>query len=48
MWCKDIGGPNCYWTEKEAEGLRFIRNKVLELGWESRIWYNDGEKFKEK
>lgn len=35
MWCQDNGGPDCYWTEKEAQGLRFIRNKVLELGWES-------------
>ena len=35
MWCQDNGGPDCYWTEKEGEALRFIRNKVLELGWES-------------
>ena len=35
LWCCDNGGPDCYWTEKEGEALRFIRNKVLELGWES-------------
>ena len=35
MWCQDNGGPDCYWTEKEAQALKFIRNKVLELGWES-------------
>jgi hypothetical protein len=35
MWCGRKGGPGCWWNKEEAEGLKFISNLVLELGWDS-------------
>lgn len=35
MWCEKTGGPDCHWTEKEAEGLKYVGNLVLDKGWDS-------------
>jgi hypothetical protein len=35
MWCESNGGPYCHWTEKEAKGLKYVGNLVLDKGWDS-------------
>tara|TARA_B100001142_G_scaffold274353_1_gene282272 strand:- start:161 stop:760 length:600 start_codon:yes stop_codon:yes gene_type:complete len=35
MWCPTKGGPNEYWNEEEARGLKQIKNAVLNKGWDS-------------
>ena len=35
MWCGRKGGPGCWWNKEEGEGLEFISNLVLDLGWDS-------------
>ena len=35
MWCGSEGGKGKWWTEQEANGLKDIGDKVLELGWDS-------------
>ena len=35
MWCEKTGGPDCHWTEKEAEGLKYVGNLVLDKNWDS-------------
>lgn len=35
MWCESSGGPDCHWTEKEAEGLKYVGNLVLDKDWDS-------------
>ena len=35
MWCESNGGPDCHWTEKESQGLKYVGNLVLDKGWDS-------------
>ena len=35
MWCESNGGPDCYWTEEESQGLKYVENLVLGKGWDS-------------
>lgn len=35
MWCCTQGGPEYYWNYEEADGLKEIRNLVLNNGWDS-------------
>ena len=34
MWCEE-GGPGCWWNKEEADGLKFVSDLVLDLGWDS-------------
>ena len=38
-WCSKEGGPNKWWTTNEAKGLKFIERYVLNLGYESCMYY---------
>ena len=38
MWCSSEGGPNEWWTNGEANGLKFIRKHVLDLGYDSGMY----------
>ena len=35
MWCENNGGPDCHWTQKEAQGLKYVENLVLSRDWDS-------------
>ena len=35
MWCENTGGPDCHWTQKEAQGLKYVENLVLSRDWDS-------------
>ena len=35
MWCDKEGGPDKWWSIEEAEGLKFVSELVLNLGWDS-------------
>ena len=35
IWCDKEGGPDKWWSIEEAEGLKFVSDLVLSLGWES-------------
>lgn len=35
MWCENKGGPGSWWSKEEADGLKFVSNLVLDLGWDS-------------
>lgn len=35
MWCESSGGPDCHWTQEEAQGLKYVENLVLYKDWDS-------------
>jgi len=35
IWCEKEGGPGCWWNKEEADGLKFVGDLVLDLGWDS-------------
>lgn len=35
IWCEKEGGPGCWWNKEEADGLKFVGDLVLYLGWDS-------------
>ena len=35
IWCAFEGGPDKHWSEKEARGLKFIADFILDLGYET-------------
>ena len=35
IWCEKEGGSGCWWNKEEADGLKFVSDLVLDLGWDS-------------